>query len=604
MWRWISGLPRALRQHLHVPRASAANVCPDDEAVEDKETEKRDEVKHKEKLRCSFRYKNFKSKVSSKTTQEEKSKGGPGKEKDGHNFQQHFDFWSLFNRNHRTLEALGWGAAVVLGIQLTKHQHWTRDTEHHGRKQNNCLIYRVVHALPGTGDFTTKKSIIETDNKLHVDADEPQKPQVKDPLTEVMNQFEGICKKYTGVGRNIEGLVKARKGDFKDATRAWREASQLGYVKSQYNLGLCYEIGKGVKQNYQEAIKHYELAADEGHLQALYNMALIYLKGEGGIEKNPRLAISLLESAANLGLCEAQTYLGVHYTESETKDMEKAVSFFKSAADQNDAEAQYFLGICYEQGWGVEPNECKAAALYTQAASGGHEGAMYNLAVFHHYGLGGLPEDHVSAKELFEKAAAAGNPNAKSWLETPPEVHIDHGRLDTTTDTYIDQGMFEDSQVYMDGSQILEIQPLKQNDKVLKRMNSSTSSPSLTDYIRKHLNELEIGKIDNQALTKLDLLNMASPTFDSVLISTNSYSSWQPLYGSPKMTAVPVLETGDTSVCFSLGADEDDLDELNQLNSSIENLSWNEDIDVTSHRFCSMIQRNSTMPNLQTISCT
>ncbi|KAJ8297710.1 hypothetical protein KUTeg_024241 [Tegillarca granosa] len=354
-----------LRQHLHVPRASAANVCPDDEAVEDKETEKRDEVKHKEKLRCSFRYKNFKSKVSSKTTQEEKSKGGPGKEKDGHNFQQHVDFWSLFNRNHRTLEALGWGAAVVLGIQLTKHQHWTRDTEHHGRKQNNCLIYRVVHALPGTGDFTTKKSIIETDNKLHVDADEPQ------------------------------------------------------------------------------AIKHYELAADEGHPQALYNMALIYLKGEGGIEKNPRLAISLLESAANLGLCEAQTYLGVHYTESETKDMEKAVSFFKSAADQNDAEAQYFLGICYEQGWGVEPNECKAAALYTQAASGGHEGAMYNLAVFHHYGLGGLPEDHVSAKELFEKAAAAGNPNAKSWLETPPEVHIDHGRLDTTPDTYIDQGMFE-----------------------------------------------------------------------------------------------------------------------------------------------------------------
>lgn len=591
MWRWISGLPRALRQHLHVPRASAANVCPDEESLEDKETEKRDENKEKENLKYSCRYKHFKSKVSSGSAQEEKSKGGPGKEKDGHNFQQHFDFWSLFNRNHCTLEAIGWGAAVVLGIQLTKHPHWNRDTDHHGHKQNNCLVYRVVHALPGTSDFTTRRSVIETDNKLHVDTDEPKKSWVKDPLTEVMNQFEGICKKYVGIGRNLEGLVKARKGDFKNATIAWREASQLGYVKSQYNLGLSYEIGKGVKKNLHEALKHYKLAAEEGHPQALYNMALIHLKGEGGIEKDPRLAISLLESAAHLGLCEAQTYLGVHYTESETKDMERAVSFFKAAADQNDPEAQYFLGICYEQGWGVEANECKAASLYTQAVSGGHDGAMYNLAVFHHYGLGGLPEDHISAKELFDKAAAAGNPSAKVWLETPPEPCVD-------SDTC------EDSKVFMDDSQSSEIPELQQNDKILTRMNSSTSSPSLTDYIRKHLDELEIGKLNDQDLTKLDIFNASSPTFCNSLVSSNNHSSWLPQFGSPKMTEVPVLESEDKSVFFSLGADEDDLDGLDGLNASVENLSWSGDLDVTSHRFCSMVQRNSTMPNLQTISCT
>lgn len=32
---------------------------------------------------------------------------------------------------------------------------------------------------------------------------------------------------------------------------------------------------------------------------------------------------------------QAQTYLGVYYTEEETQDLEKAVSLFKAAADQN-----------------------------------------------------------------------------------------------------------------------------------------------------------------------------------------------------------------------------------------------------------------------------
>lgn len=32
---------------------------------------------------------------------------------------------------------------------------------------------------------------------------------------------------------------------------------------------------------------------------------------------------------------QAQTHLGVYYTEEETQDLEKAVSFFKAAAEQN-----------------------------------------------------------------------------------------------------------------------------------------------------------------------------------------------------------------------------------------------------------------------------
>lgn len=54
-----------------------------------------------------------------------------------------------------------------------------------------------------------------------------------------------------------------------------------------------------------------------------------------------------------------------------------------------DPEAQYFLGICHEQGWGTDQNECKAGELYREASAAGHDGAMYNLGVFHEYGMGG-----------------------------------------------------------------------------------------------------------------------------------------------------------------------------------------------------------------------
>ena len=54
-----------------------------------------------------------------------------------------------------------------------------------------------------------------------------------------------------------------------------------------------------------------------------------------------------------------------------------------------DADGQYFLGICYENGWGVESSDEEAARLYSAASDTGHDGALYNLAAFHEYGLGG-----------------------------------------------------------------------------------------------------------------------------------------------------------------------------------------------------------------------
>ena len=67
-----------------------------------------------------------------------------------------------------------------------------------------------------------------------------------------MNEFEGICRKYTGIGKNIQGLQQAAKTQMKKAVSSWIDASHLGYTKAQFNLGLCYETGQGVEVNLKK----------------------------------------------------------------------------------------------------------------------------------------------------------------------------------------------------------------------------------------------------------------------------------------------------------------------------------------------------------------
>lgn len=53
-----------------------------------------------------------------------------------------------------------------------------------------------------------------------------------------------------------------------EAAKLWKEAAEIGSSEAQYQLGICYYNGKGVKQDYIEAIKWIRRAADKGHLRA------------------------------------------------------------------------------------------------------------------------------------------------------------------------------------------------------------------------------------------------------------------------------------------------------------------------------------------------
>ena len=63
------------------------------------------------------------------------------------------------------------------------------------------------------------------------------------------------------------------------------QQAQQGHAESQYNLGVMYKTGKGVKQNSTKAKDWFEKAAQQGHAEAQYSLGAMYITGEA-VEKN------------------------------------------------------------------------------------------------------------------------------------------------------------------------------------------------------------------------------------------------------------------------------------------------------------------------------
>jgi len=109
----------------------------------------------------------------------------------------------------------------------------------------------------------------------------------------------------------------------------------------------------------------------------LYNEASDYLKAEQ-YEK----AFPLLHKAANMGLVDAQSCLGLGYGSGIwgfPKDSTKAVEWYTKAAEQGDADSQTSLGVCYRDGDGVKQDYAKAAEWLSKAANKGHLTAIHCL---------------------------------------------------------------------------------------------------------------------------------------------------------------------------------------------------------------------------------
>jgi len=142
----------------------------------------------------------------------------------------------------------------------------------------------------------------------------------------------------------MAGMKFFSENKFDEAFVNFTIAAEQGHVQSQYQLGVCYELGYGTPRNMTMAANNYRKAAESGNTEAQAKIAQLCFEG--------------------------------YYI---PRNDGEAFRFFKLAADKGNCDAQVGLARCYELGRGVSQSISSARFWYSAAALQGDSKAMGKL---------------------------------------------------------------------------------------------------------------------------------------------------------------------------------------------------------------------------------
>ena len=140
-----------------------------------------------------------------------------------------------------------------------------------------------------------------------------------------------------------QGLTAYKQSDYQTAFKLWLPLAEQGDASTQFNLGVMYAKGRGVKQDDVEAVKWYRQAEEQGYVKAQFNLGLMYENGRG-----------------------------------VKQDYFEAVKWYRQAAEQGLALAQYNLGLKYAKGQGVRQDKGQAKEWFGKACDNGYQDGCEN----------------------------------------------------------------------------------------------------------------------------------------------------------------------------------------------------------------------------------
>jgi len=117
----------------------------------------------------------------------------------------------------------------------------------------------------------------------------------------VLYAADGMPRAFTMIGYTLEAYQRYKALNRNGQHVYWyRLGAKLGDSMGAYNLGQCYEVGRGVPRDMKAAVFWWRRAADLGCVKAMTNLAAAYYNGEG-IRKSRKKALWFFGRASAAG---------------------------------------------------------------------------------------------------------------------------------------------------------------------------------------------------------------------------------------------------------------------------------------------------------------
>ena len=141
-----------------------------------------------------------------------------------------------------------------------------------------------------------------------------------------------------------DGVAAYERNDYVTALREFLPLARQGNPLAQFNVGLIYQHGLGVKPDLAEAIKWYERAAENDDAQAQRVIGDMYIEGVWG-NADYATAAQWYKLAAEFGDAEAQRKLGALYLQGQgvERNRDTAMKWLRLSGKQDDAVARRLL---------------------------------------------------------------------------------------------------------------------------------------------------------------------------------------------------------------------------------------------------------------------
>jgi TPR repeat protein len=180
-----------------------------------------------------------------------------------------------------------------------------------------------------------------------------------------MQDFDKALEWYTVLEKSLdEGLGGGIKRHIK--------------MQLQFNMGLVYEYGNGVKQNYQKAFEYYKNLADDDIEAGIHRLALMYYYGKC-VPVDYKESFSLFEQSLSAALLSINLPF-VHYqSRLDANESQKNLVYSIKTYREVRGETYYYLGLMHRHGQGVLQDEEKARGYFELAFDCGCKRAKYEL---------------------------------------------------------------------------------------------------------------------------------------------------------------------------------------------------------------------------------